>query len=213
MRRRTETGRAFRGAAVAVAALAAGLAPAAIAPAAADDREFPDTYFYYDGEGPGRDAYDAMTGQPRPPLHADGWINGAPTDDDLKGKVLVVDLWATWCGPCLAAIPENNAMADRYADRGVVVLGICTSSSGQEKLDAVVEERGIRYPVARDPDERTSEAWHVVYYPTYAVVDREGAVRAIGLKPEHVEDVVRAVLGEPADPAAPVPDAPTPGDH
>jgi thiol-disulfide isomerase/thioredoxin len=186
-------------------ALAAGLALMICSPADAQ-RQFPDEYFF-DINQPEIDArHAAMTGQPMPELSVSDWMNvdgvlsgGDPLRAAIEGKILVVDLWATWCGPCLAAIPENNALAEEYADEEVLVLGICTSS-GQEKLAKVVEDREIAYPVARDPDRKTEEAWNVAYYPTYAVVDRKGIVRAIGLMPGHIEDVVKAILEEqPAD--------------
>ncbi|QDV39082.1 TlpA family protein disulfide reductase [Tautonia plasticadhaerens] len=178
------------------AAMALGaLLALAFAPAANAQRLFPDDYFF-NINNPELDAKHAeMTGQPRPELAVTDWMNGDLSEGDLEGKILVVDLWATWCGPCLAAIPENNELAETYADEGILVIGVCTSS-GQEKLAQVVEDREIKYPVAKDPDQETSEAWNVAYYPTYAVVDREGIVRAIGLTPNHIEDVVKAVLEE-----------------
>jgi thiol-disulfide isomerase/thioredoxin len=181
-------------------ALTTGLALMLCSSASAQ-RQFPDEYFFNVNQ-PELDArHAAMTGQPRPELFVSDWMNGDLSEGDFEGKVLVVDLWATWCGPCLAAIPENNALAEEYADQGVMVLGICTSN-GQENLAKVVEDREISYPVAKDPDRKTEEAWNVAYYPTYAVVDRKGVLRAIGLMPSHIEDVVKAILEEqPAEEA------------
>jgi hypothetical protein len=56
----------------------------------------------------------------------------------------------------------------------------------------------MEYPIARDAQLKSEAAWAVRYYPTYAVVDRKGIVRAIGLQPEHVEKVVQKLLAEPA---------------
>lgn len=62
-----------------------------------------------------------------PEIQADGWLNGpGPTPADLKGKVIVVDAWAFWCGPCRAAAPELIKLHDQYRDRGVVFLGLTT---------------------------------------------------------------------------------------
>ncbi|MEW4570934.1 TlpA disulfide reductase family protein [Tautonia sp. JC769] len=167
----------------------------AMAPTASAQREFPDDYFFNVNKPELKAAHDEMTGQPRPEFSIGDWINADLSAGDLEGKILIVDLWATWCGPCLAAIPKNNDLAERYADQGVLVLGVCTSR-GQEKLEQVVEQRDIQYPVARDPDQQTAEAWNVAFYPTYAVVDRKGIVRAIGLMPSRIEDVVKALLEE-----------------
>jgi hypothetical protein len=64
------------------------------------------------------------------------------------------------------------------------------------KLDA--KEHGIEYPAARDAELKSEKAWAVQYYPTYAIIDRKGIVRAIGLQTHHVEAVVQKLLEEPA---------------
>jgi hypothetical protein len=61
-----------------------------------------------------------------------------------------------------------------------------------------VKARGIEYPVACDPQLVSESNWHVHYYPTYAIVDRKGIVRIIGLQPDNVEPVVKKLLAEPA---------------
>ncbi|MFP3422371.1 TlpA disulfide reductase family protein, partial [Bacillus sp. SIMBA_161] len=81
----------------------------------------------------------------------DHWLNGELTDADLKGKIVVVDLWATWCGPCLRALPHTNEMAGKYADDGVVVMAVCGSSK-QERMPEVAKEKNLTLPMARDVD-------------------------------------------------------------
>ena len=98
----------------------------------------------------------------------------------------------------MTAIPHNNEMLEKYKSKGLVLIGICTSSRGQESFVSNAKEHGMRYPAARDPDLKAQEAWAVKYYPTYAVVDRKGIVRAVGLQPQHVETVVEKLLAEPA---------------
>ena len=80
----------------------------------------------------------------------------------------------------------------------MVIIGACTSSQGQEKFAANAKENGIEYPAARDMAEVSSKAWQVHYYPTYALVDRKGIVRAIGLQSSRVEEAVTKLLAEPA---------------
>lgn len=159
--------------------------------------EFPDSWTW-DDKPQNRTAHAALEGKPMPALDVTGWVNGQVTPADMKGKVVVVDFYATWCGPCMAAIPHNNELLKKYGDKGLVVVGVCTSKQGQDKMNDRVKERGIQYPTARDPQLKSQSAWAVHYYPTYAVVDRAGIVRIIGLQPEYLERVVQKLLAEPA---------------
>jgi hypothetical protein len=96
------------------------------------------------------------------------------------------------------AIPHNNEMLKTYKDKGLVIVGVCTSSHGQETFAANAKQHGIEYPAARDATLASEKAYAVNYYPTYAVIDRKGIVRVIGLQPQNVEDVVKKLLAEPA---------------
>jgi thiol-disulfide isomerase/thioredoxin len=140
-------------------------------------------------------SHDALIGKPAPKLDLSSWINGQVGSEDMKGKIVIIDFWATWCSPCIKAIPHNNEMAKKYADKGVVFIGVCGSGSGEEKMGDVVKSKGITYPTAR-PTKATTKAWQVSYWPTYAVVDRNGTLRALGIRPDYVGKVVDALLEE-----------------
>ncbi|HUA67995.1 MAG TPA: redoxin domain-containing protein [Candidatus Saccharimonadales bacterium] len=145
-----------------------------------------------------RAEHAALEGKPMPGIDVTNWINGQVTAADMKGKVVIVDFYATWCGPCMASIPHNNELLKKYKDQGLVIVGVCTSSSGQEAMPQTVRDRGITYPTAQDWRLKSERAWQVKYYPTYALVDRKGIVRIIGLQPPYVEQVVQKLLAEPA---------------
>jgi thiol-disulfide isomerase/thioredoxin len=157
--------------------------------------EFPDEWTW-DKDSQARARHEALEGKPMPKLDLAGWVNGQVKPEEMKGKVVVVDFYATWCGPCMAAIPHNNEMLKKYKEKGLVIVGVCASKRGQEKMEQTVKDRGITYPTARDPQLASEKAWQVHYYPTYAIVDRKGTVRIIGLKPNYVEQVVKKLLAE-----------------
>jgi thiol-disulfide isomerase/thioredoxin len=157
--------------------------------------EFPDSWTW-DNTPELRAEHVAIEGKGMPSLDLTGWVNGEVKAQDMKGKVVVVDFYATWCGPCMNAIPHNNEMLQKYKAKGLVIVGVCTSKRGQENMDKTVQEKGIQYPTARDSSLASQTAWHVHYYPTYAIVDRKGVVRAIGLQPDYVEEVVQKLLAE-----------------
>ena len=159
--------------------------------------EFPDAWTW-DDKPELRAGHAALEGKPMPALNVTNWIHGEVKAADMKGKVVVVDFYATWCGPCMAAIPHNNEMVKNYQSQGLVIIGVCTNKRGQEIFAANAKEHNIAYPAAVDPKLKSQEAWAVRYYPTYAVIDRKGIVRAVGLRPNYVEAVVKKLLAEPA---------------
>ena len=141
-----------------------------------------------------RELLNEMQGKPAPKLTLKGWINSKPlTLENLKGKIIVLDFWATWCGPCLAAIPHTNEMMEHYADKGVVFIGVC-AQRGAEKMADTVKQRGIKYPVATDAG--TNATYKANSYPDYYIIDRNGMLRWADIANRDVEKAVKILLKE-----------------
>jgi thiol-disulfide isomerase/thioredoxin len=96
---------------------------------------------------------------------------------ELKGKPVLLDFWATWCGPCQAEAPVVNKIAQRFKDRGLVVVGVNTSD--QPGLAAPwVKGHGISFPIVFD-DAGIGEKYGVDSLPTLVLVSKEGKVLAV----------------------------------
>jgi cytochrome c biogenesis protein CcmG/thiol:disulfide interchange protein DsbE len=161
---------------------------------AAEKVAFPEDWFWT-SDDPSQKARDAMVGKPMPAWEVADWLNGEKKAADLKGKIVVVDFWATWCGPCIAAIPHTNEILEKYKDKGVEVVAICCTR-GSETMKETVDAKKLKYSTAKDVDGKSAKAWNVGFWPTFALVDRQGNVRAIGLSTDHVEDALKKLLEE-----------------
>src|SRR5882724_8985988 len=95
---------------------------------------------------------------------------------DFKGKVVILDFWATWCGPCKAEIPGFIALQEKYGKDGLVVIGISVDEDGAAVVKKFAGQLGINYPVVL-ADQKTTRAFGgIEVIPTTFIVDRTGHV-------------------------------------
>ena len=99
------------------------------------------------------------------------------TSASLRGKVVLVNVWATWCPPCRAEMPALQQLADAYAAEDMVLLGLSVDRGSAGEVDAFLAERGITYPVAIVDDQVIAAFGGVRGYPTSFLVDRQGVVQ------------------------------------
>lgn len=112
-----------------------------------------------------------------------------PTLSAQRGKVLVVEFWASWCVACRALIPHMNQLFARYASRGLSVLGITADPVAQAASAAT--DLGMEFPVASDETGKTMKAYDARAIPAVFVIDRRGTVRdvMVGYDPSRVGQV------------------------
>lgn len=159
-----------------------------------------------------------LVGAPAPAWTKVTALAGAPASiERLKGRVVLLDFWASWCGPCRMLAPRLSALKDKFGAQGLEVVGITTDDA--EKAAIFAEKTQMRYGIVVDKDGETSRAYGVTALPTMLLVDKKGLVREvfIGYDPAseaRVEKALKALLAEPAPPpgplAPPTPSAPRP---
>ena len=145
-------------------------------------------------------------GDPAPPLRVKEWIKGIPVQQFEKGKMYVVEFWATWCVPCIAAMPYLSALANEYKGK-VTILGIDTYENKKtsiEKVKAFVDSMGSRmdYNVAADDSSFMAAGWIDASgeqgIPKSFVIDREGKLAWIG-HPSQLADVLPGIVNNTWD--------------
>lgn len=95
-----------------------------------------------------------------------------------RGKVVLLNIWATWCHPCRQEIPELRAIHARYRDRGLELIGVSVDTDGtDDAIRSFANEFQMTYPIWRDPEERISTLFLSMGVPATFLIDRGGILR------------------------------------
>ena len=122
---------------------------------------------------------------------------------DLRGKVVVVDFWASWCAPCRAEAPLIDRVASKHDAKDVVVLGIATSGDDWQRAVEFATSHGLRYTTLFDDGDHVAAAFRVQVLPTLVVLDRAGVVTAVRprmVQEDEIESLVAEALARPVPP-------------
>ncbi len=143
----------------------------------------------------------ALVGADAAPLAVEAWVNGDPlTDADLKGKVVLLDFWSVWCGPCISTFPHLREWHEKHAEEGLVIIGLTryynyawddkanrakratgdekvTPEQEQEMLAKFAEHHNLHHRFAIQKDRTLADFYAVSGIPHVVLIDREGKVR------------------------------------
>jgi len=138
---------------------------------------------------------NTLIGKLAPRLQAEEWIGGEPlTIERLKGKVVLLDFWATWCKPCIAAFPKMREWHSKYGPRGLVIIGVTNhSSQTSEQVRSLVKKENLPWIVAIDPNDRTQMYYGVSPIPHTFLIDRTGVVRLSHIGGGNLQEVEKQI--------------------
>jgi len=125
-------------------------------------------------------------------------LEGKPLKSaDLRQKPVVVDFWATWCGPCRASMPHLSAMQTRYEKRGLTVIGLSVDERGPQEVKKFANKLGVKFTLAMANDDVLDAYGPIRSIPTTFFINRKGDIvrRVVGyIDGETMEDYVKEIL-------------------
>jgi thiol-disulfide isomerase/thioredoxin len=126
--------------------------------------------------------FSPVRADPVTPTPAPGWelkdVDGKPVNfSQFKGKVVVLDFWATWCGPCRSEIPGYVKLEEKYKDKGLVIIGVSLDQEGPEVVKKFIGEFHMNYQVVMGEDAVVQAFGGVDGIPTTFIIDRTGKIR------------------------------------
>lgn len=168
----------------------------------------------------------ALIGKDAAPLDVEAWANGESlTDSDLKGKVVLLDFWAVWCGPCIATFPHLREWQEKYAEKGLVIIGLTryynydwnedakqarrsqapvSPEAEQAMLKKFAEQHKLEHRFGiQSKDSKLPEYYGVTGIPHVVVIDRAGKVRLMRVgsgeaNAKAIGEMLEKLLSEPA---------------
>ena len=97
---------------------------------------------------------------------------------EQRGQVVMINFWATWCGPCRSEMPHLSKLYDKYRASGFVLLGVSVDDDAKKAAD-LAARLGLKFPVSFDTDKKVSRLYDLSAMPSTVLIDREGRVRHV----------------------------------
>ena len=127
---------------------------------------------------PSADSNPVRIGAPAPPYSATTLAGDSVSLEARRGRVVLLNIWATWCAPCRDEIPVLQALHEEYSTAGLEIVGVSDDARGEEgRIGAFASRIGMTYPIWHDPDERVSSLYRAIGVPSTYLIDREGVLR------------------------------------
>jgi thiol-disulfide isomerase/thioredoxin len=144
--------------------------------------------------------FEARAATPAPELKASD-LKGAPKSlADYRGKVVLLNFWASWCPPCLREMPSMERLRVKMAGRPLAVVAL-DSAETREEVDAYLSRMKLGFPILLDPEGSNTKLWKVFALPTTFLLDAEGRVRYVLTGPTEWDEgealeIIESLLAE-----------------
>jgi cytochrome c biogenesis protein CcmG, thiol:disulfide interchange protein DsbE len=136
-----------------------------------------------------RPARPPEIGKPAPEYRALSLAGDSVSLAASRGRVVLLNVWATWCHPCRDEIPVLQALHQRHADRGLELIGVSVDARGEEDtIREFADDFKMTYPIWLDPDERVQSTFLSIGVPVTFLIDREGVLRWRHVGPVRAND-------------------------
>ena len=111
------------------------------------------------------------------PAYSSTYLDGTPFDvASQKGNVVLLNVWATWCGPCRFETPELETLHQKYGPQGLKVVGVSVDDTGLPGVKQFVSDNKITYPIAVDADGKIANVLRTTVLPTSIIIGRDGKI-------------------------------------
>ncbi len=98
-----------------------------------------------------------------------------------RGKIVLMNFWATWCPPCIREMPAMQRLYDKFRTRGLEIVAVSVDQGNPDAVRKFAEDMKLNFPIVLDPDQTTKQAYQVRALPTTYLIDRKGRVVAVGM--------------------------------